>query len=78
VAIRTIACSSLDITFDIVTRKRRESLWDHSIVDRVISRKKDVEEKVKSFGGCNDPDIANANTLSAIFDRKLHSWPRNP
>jgi len=53
-------------------------LWDQSTVDGVLRRLKDIKEKVELSSGSDYPNIADADTTSAVFDRELHSWPRNP
>ena len=47
-------------------------------MDGMISGQKDIEEEVKSSRFCDDSDVADANALPSIFNRKLHSWPRDP
>jgi len=74
--IRAIYHSFLDV--EIMTGERYKFLWDRSTIDRVTGCEEDVKEEVKFSTGSNDPNVANADTLSAVFDRKLHSWPRNP
>jgi hypothetical protein len=44
-----------------------------STVDHVIQR---VEVKFSCRG--DDSNVADTDTLSPIFDRKLHSWLRHP
>jgi hypothetical protein len=68
----------LDIELEFFKGMRCKTWWDASTVDRVIGRLKDIKEKVECSKRGNDPNVADADTVSAIFDRKLHPWPRNP
>jgi hypothetical protein len=47
-------------------------------VDWMVGRQKYIEEEVERSSGGDDSDVADADPLPPIFDRELHSWPRDP
>ena len=68
----------MDVTLKLFMRKRRKCSWDIPDVDRMICRKKNIEEEVECSSRGDNSDVTDAETLPPVFDRELHSWAWDP
>jgi hypothetical protein len=58
--------------------KAGEAFGQLNRVIRVSCRETDIEKEVKATIRCEDPNIADADTLSSVRARKSHVGLRNP
>ena len=57
----------LEISIDLPNVKGFEVMGYSSLVDRMISLKKDVKQKAKSFRAVDDSDIADSYAILSVF-----------
>lgn len=59
--------------------ERDEPVWDPSLIYFVICRQKYVEKEIKlACGRIDNPNIANADSVSSIFGREPWWWTWYP
>jgi len=66
------------VDFSIRNIKGIETCGDTSFVDDIVCRTKDIEEKVETSRGIDDPNITNGDTIPTIYYGKSQIWSWYP